>query len=113
MKNRLKNWLINKLSPYYRLINVGELSQSDQAILRDSSYSEFKRVLLKSMAQKSNENMHLLITGKYKSDEERGNLQGSIRTIADFIEMTSRLEKKTEEQSYEDIINWISKQDSV
>ena len=105
----MRNWLINLLSPSWRLVNVKPLTEVERKMLYSGDYAEFRLVLFKALALKANENNQLLIRGQYRTDRECGNLQGSIRTIADMVEMFTPASIKTEAEGYEDIMNHVMK----
>lgn len=103
-KNWLKNFLINKLSPYYRMVSVKPLTVEERRILTSSEYNDFKRVLFKAMSLRINENIDVLVKGAYRSDTEKGNYQGAIRSLGDIIEMTTRLKEPQNRNDYVDIM---------
>lgn len=109
MINRLKSWLLDFLSPYYRMFNLKSLTPEERKFLGSSEHDEFKKVLFRGMTQKMNQNIDMLVKGQYRTDEERGNFQGAIRALGDIIEMTSRVKESKKQEGYEDIMKKIAK----
>ncbi len=103
MLNTIRGWLINLLSPSYRLLSAEKLTAEEIKFLTSSEHDEFKKILFKAMKIKANENISLLVKGSYKTERECGNIQGAIRALVDIEEMTKRLKKiETKSSSYVD-----------
>ncbi|MCP4253401.1 MAG: hypothetical protein GY775_08315 [Candidatus Scalindua sp.] len=113
MFNFIRGWLINKLKPPFHMVDTTPLTQKEKEYLYSEEHKEFLNILFRALNNRRNENIALLVGGRYGSDEERGVIQGSVRAIQDIIEQTSKpkqLKSNHQPVSFEDVISSIENQ---